>query len=503
MSSAVASPAPAHRVRAPRAGPRAAAGATPIVAHRAALREQQVAVAELVPQVTARVRCGVGPFERRPAGDRLEHQQVRRLGLVPAGEQPVDRAHAALGRDDELGPARRRVHDAALVGRRSRARAPRWCRPRRRAARGVHRVDVRGRGAGHAVALGVRHLVRFERRHAGVQQDRRDRDAARDEVDDELGGERPAALGISALPGSVPKICWYAVERPGAGHVPVADRLAVPGEVVEHRRREMRRREPQPPRVGEAVEQVQTCRRRRASTSTPVRSSANGAVVSPTGRAGFDEPEAAGQLGGEVDAHRAARRQRAPSIAAGIVADVFTTSASPAREVRGEIGERRVRRRRASPCETSSRTSPRPRRGFGRLVRFERGIEAGSRAPSAGRSQHGGHDTTSASAQPARSGDAASIRRRARARPLRAAAGRRCLRRGTRPGASRCACRRDRPTQHAQLGLLGGEHRRQVLERGLRRAVAAPALVGLDRGVGRDVHDRARATRPARAAAPA
>ena len=45
--------------------------------------------------------------------------------------------------------------------------------------------------------------------------------------------------------------------------------------------------------------------------------------------------------------------------------------------------------------------------------------------------------------------------------------------------------------EHAHVGMLGREHRRQLLERGLRRSVAAPTFVGLDRGVGRDVHDRA------------
>ena len=41
----------------------------------------------------------------------------------------------------------------------------------------------------------------------------------------------------------------------------------------------------------------------------------------------------------------------------------------------------------------------------------------------------------------------------------------------------------------AQVGALGGEHVGELLERRLRRAVAAPALVALDRGVGGDVDD--------------
>jgi hypothetical protein len=44
---------------------------------------------------------------------------------------------------------------------------------------------------------------------------------------------------------------------------------------------------------------------------------------------------------------------------------------------------------------------------------------------------------------------------------------------------------------HAHGGLLGGQHGAQLLERGLRRAVAAPALVRLDGGVGGDVRDGA------------
>ena len=59
-------PAPAQRVehRAPALGQR---GRNPFVGHRVRLREQQVAVAELVPQVTTGVRLGVGPLERGPA----------------------------------------------------------------------------------------------------------------------------------------------------------------------------------------------------------------------------------------------------------------------------------------------------------------------------------------------------------------------------------------------------------------------------------------------------
>ena len=60
-------------------------------------RQDQVDVAELVPQVALGERGLVGRLEQRPSGDRLEHGEVRRLRLVPSGEEPVDGAHRSLG----------------------------------------------------------------------------------------------------------------------------------------------------------------------------------------------------------------------------------------------------------------------------------------------------------------------------------------------------------------------------------------------------------------------
>ena len=56
--------------------------------------QHEVAVAELVPQVPARQRRVVGAREQLRTRGRLEHLQVRRLGLVPAGDQAVDHATA-------------------------------------------------------------------------------------------------------------------------------------------------------------------------------------------------------------------------------------------------------------------------------------------------------------------------------------------------------------------------------------------------------------------------
>ena len=78
--------------------------------------------------------------------------------------------------------------------------------------------------------------------------------------------------------------------------------------------------------------------------------------------------------------------------------------------------------------------------------------------------------------------------RGARARSPRAAAGRRCPRRETPPGASGSACRRGRPHRRGAR-VLGAEDGCDLRERRLGGAVAAPALVGLDGRVGRDVED--------------
>ena len=53
-------------------------------------------VAELVPEVAGLQRGGVGALDQPPAGDGVQHVEVRGLGLVPAGDQAVDRADAAV-----------------------------------------------------------------------------------------------------------------------------------------------------------------------------------------------------------------------------------------------------------------------------------------------------------------------------------------------------------------------------------------------------------------------
>ena len=53
-------------------------------------RQDQMDVAELVPQVTLLQGRSVRPFEQGPAGDGLQHGQVGRLGFVPTGQEAVD-----------------------------------------------------------------------------------------------------------------------------------------------------------------------------------------------------------------------------------------------------------------------------------------------------------------------------------------------------------------------------------------------------------------------------
>ena len=79
---------------------------TPIGLGKAAraLREEQAGVAELVPAVAGGQRGGVGVPDQFGAGDGLQQQQVRGVGLVPPRDQPVDQPRCPAGAEDELQP---------------------------------------------------------------------------------------------------------------------------------------------------------------------------------------------------------------------------------------------------------------------------------------------------------------------------------------------------------------------------------------------------------------
>ena len=115
------------------------------------------------------------------------------------------------------------------------------------------RAAVDGR---HAKPLGIRVLVRLERRHAGVQHERCDADALGDEPGDELGRERaPGARHLRAARFARVHVL-VDVERPVARDVAVADRATVHREVGEDRVGKIERRDPQAGRRLEARREV-------------------------------------------------------------------------------------------------------------------------------------------------------------------------------------------------------------------------------------------------------
>src|SRR5690242_11683753 len=78
--------------------------------------KHEVEVAELVPEVAERARGRIRACEQLASRRRFEHEEVRGLRLVPAGQEPVDGAQAALGCDDEARDALGRCDGAVGVG---------------------------------------------------------------------------------------------------------------------------------------------------------------------------------------------------------------------------------------------------------------------------------------------------------------------------------------------------------------------------------------------------
>src|SRR6266508_2096011 len=75
--------------------------------------QQQMEVAEFVPEIVT-VQSGlVGALQVTAPGDGLKHGQVRASRLVQAGEQTVNDPYTALSRDDYVCPAAAR-YDSAL-----------------------------------------------------------------------------------------------------------------------------------------------------------------------------------------------------------------------------------------------------------------------------------------------------------------------------------------------------------------------------------------------------
>ena len=68
-------------------------------------RQQQAAVAELVPQVAGCLGLPVGGFDQRRAGDRRQQREVGRARLVPAADQPGDHPGRVLRSEHQAGQA--------------------------------------------------------------------------------------------------------------------------------------------------------------------------------------------------------------------------------------------------------------------------------------------------------------------------------------------------------------------------------------------------------------
>ena len=289
---------------------------------------------------------------------------------------------------------------------------------------------------------------------------------------------RPA-LGISALPGSRAYTFWYTSSGQSRVDVAVADRPAVDREVGEHRLREFERRDPQARRRSK--------RGSRCTMPPPTAASVVARrVVEPrlgraaVGPAQLDQPLIVGQPLRQVDDERRA-----------VVAQRVERGGQRARRVHDDevafVEElRKIVRVRVHDGEIVA-------------VRHQHAHRVARDAARFGRFGGFAHDERGHGVTPSKSADAVAAARRSRSC-------RRCSSAGTtvsRFGAIGDVFARERVLMHlrahvagvervhAHVGFFGAEDVAELFERGLRRSVPAPAFVRLDRGVGRDVHDRA------------
>ena len=194
----------------------------------------------------------------------------------------------------------------------------------------------------------------------------------------------------------------------------------------------------------------------------------------------------------ERAARPAARRRTSASISPATVAELFTTTQVARAQVVGQVAEPGVGDAvsgRATSSRTSSRATPRASAGAGANVASGAGEPDAPERSS--RMRHAEDHLRDEVGRPGsgRTGGRASSSARRCGTTVSAAAGRRCPRRGRRPGASPCACRRGR-RRTPRRPFSAAEGQGQVVERGLAGAVRAPGLVVLDGGVrgDRDQH---------------
>ncbi len=287
-------------------------------------------VAELVPEVALgrRPRRTTRRARSRPA---IASSICRcdASGSCQPVSRPSTASRAALGRDDHVGPALARVHDAPRASTTdSSARTTVVPIAITRPPFGAGLVDARRGRRRNAVPLGIRVLVRFERRHAGVQHERRDADALGDEARDELGCERPPrARHLRAARLARVHVLVH-VERPVARDVAVADRPAVHREIREHRDRAGRASRPTAAPTTRTASRGGRSRRRRAAACVPGGSSNHGSVARPFGRRSSTSHRPAGSRCERCTTSGVPSSPSA-STAAASVPDVFTTTRSP------------------------------------------------------------------------------------------------------------------------------------------------------------------------------
>ncbi len=172
---------------------------------------------------------------------------MARLRLVPARDEPVDRADSALRRDDQRGPARGGADGSVGVRRRLQRPGHRRADRDHAAARATGGVHARGGPRGHGEPLGIGRLADLERGDAGMEREPRHADAAGREGVQQPRREGPSGarhLGAAGHPGEDRLVRG---ERTRRRLVRIPDRGAVRGEEVEQRppaEREGRRPEP-------------------------------------------------------------------------------------------------------------------------------------------------------------------------------------------------------------------------------------------------------------------
>ena len=272
----------------------------------------------------------VGDPDKVGTGYGLEEQQVTRLRLVQSGDQPGHHTGRPSPADDQIGPACTWPYRAVWLSRRLQGSS--HSRPDRdHASTGSTSViDEAGRGLRHREPLRRWRFMLLRRRQPGVQGERREHDAALDQLGDHPIGERPARrrhLGTARLVG-VHRL--HVGKRPATVQIVVANRLSVIGQVLDAVDPSARQGAPQPTlaahlRRGTTQRPASGCRQRGRSPRRR-RTSRAGPELSRI-RSSINQLPSSSSPATCIRLSRWCSRQTWS--AAGTVRDVFTTTRSP------------------------------------------------------------------------------------------------------------------------------------------------------------------------------